>query len=1609
MQKQIKYIIKGMNRDLSISKANNEFSFENMNIRITARDANTLLSVTNERGNKEINLNVPLEGVLLGYCVLNNTVTLFTKSTSDNIYKVIYDNTTFTSELLYKGTLGFNTNYPIECIGIYENENIQKVYWTDGLNQPRFINIATALEERSNWTNKSFDFISNINVKEVVNITKNTLANGVFAPGTIQYAFTYYNKYGQESNIFYTSPLFYTSHSDRGGSPEDKVGNSFNIEIEKTDNDFDYIRVYSILRTSLDATPIVKRVVDLATPSISTSFNTTKFFIQEDEITVKFHDITPITPDGYRNIADIDPEEETSTYKLWLFNGNFTDNLKFSDGTIINIGSTKILNIKYYKTDKRWEINNSDNSSFSYTSLKEGKVSYTDNGNAGDSLDPTILLYIGGEEIVAKTLAQKDNTLFLGNIKLNKKLIPEDIRTFFKNKEILFKNTLKKLESPSPTGYYPYLNNLNKNSFQFKIFKYLEYYRFGIQFQHKSGKWSEPIWINDAKNTIPIDASYIRANQIKIPTAYYELFDTNIINSLIDEGFINARPVIVYPQITEREAVCQGLLLPTVYNVGDRNSNSPFVQSSWFTRANSAFDYKKSIGRIYLYEFKVSTPPYVEIGATYTCNAATFVIYGYSNDLVVCTGVDPYSPVNPAPINDETLIKVSGNGDATISYTDVALNYQGDWADRDGDFEESINSRAGILTNERTRLFINGSTISNMDMINKGSWAEFRHNYPIPSNNSRNSEIQCIWNPPINPYLDNALKQEEVLSWVSQNSENFYIDQSILTFHSPDIEFDDAIQSLDSSNLKLRIVGLAPLTGFVGDIDIQTSTPPNVYQNTNEVAPGFYKEPIGAENISRFGFKGLMSGAFWFDELSDYNSGTGNTNKYTTGFVVYPFHRNGSLNNKKWATDGVRPSMLDKKKISNSRYSYNTHYLSSTDIWSAFINNDAIHTGISGVSIFNTEDVALVKLKSPKNSSLPDINYYGNVDKVLIPSRIGIKKDGYPIMTTGVLNADTDAHLLFSGGYMQVDNAFTEQTTGVDPVRMKYKSTPHAVIALNYANNGYQNILPTVKDGDMGFPPTKWDVNYTGGALPTNKYAFWDTKKRTTGIYQDVLNITIPDETLSWGGLGLEYGFVWIGELYNDNVLNRFGGQTEEAFENNLWLPCGNSVSLIDNNLLPKTNITIDWIEGDTYYQRYDHLKTYPFSLEEQNAVTDIVSFMCETRINLDGRYDRNRGQTNNFAITPKNFNKLNTVYSQDNNFFNYRAINHSRYNLDYFPNTITWTKEKQLGAITDSWTNITLASTLDLDGDKGEITSLNTFNNEIYAFQRKGFSNVLFNSRVQIPTSDGLPIEISNGLKVSGKRYISNTIGCDNKWSIVESPNGLYFIDNLTNSIYLFNGQLDSISDKLGFRQWVNTNNSLAKWDPVNFNNFIGFYDKNNNDVYFTNKNYCLCFSELLGQFTSFMNYENVPAMFSIENKFISYKNTKLWEQNAGDYNMFYGSYKPYYIAYRVNPEGNTDKIFNNIEFKADSWNNNTLINDTFDKLEAYNEYQYGSQMLTNTLYKLGPLKQKFRIWRAFIPRDNTNKRDRIRNPWTFIKLSKTNPNTYRTELHDLTVTYFE
>lgn len=770
MQKVIQFKTKGMQRDLSASAFNSEYSYENKNVRVMPTDESTLLSLINEKGNKKSGIagvGDHIKGIPIGQALVNNELIIFAAGDDDyrladitpnifeapdifpcdvlitdltagedtanditpdlssigditfvdcpyklnidvdsmlddRIYKLWFNNGVLTGKRLFRGNLGFNYKHPIETISFYENADIRKVYWTDGLNQPRVINIAAASDIVSKWNTDSFNFVRTLSLNEEITIERNIVANGSFAPGVIQYAFTYFNKYGQESNIFYTSPLYYISYNNRGASPEDKVSNSFNIEVVNVDRRFDYIRIYSIHRTSINATPDVRRVVDLAPP--------------------------------------------------------------------INIA----------------------------------KVTYTDNGSSGDSVDPTELLYIGGEEVVFGTMTQKDNTLFLGDIETKRKTLDSTVRNYFKGKSITFSSYNKSISSPEPKGYYPYSNQLKMNSYQFKTFKYLEWYRFGIQAQHYTGKWSEPIWINDVRNTVHIDTTFYSSNNIGLPVAEFTLDDSTIINRLLDNGYVRIRPVVVYPTINDREAVCQGILCPTVYNISDRFGNSPFAQSSWFTRPNAPFD-----------EYKA---------------------FHYNQ-------------------NNEGA-------------------WGGDWVGL-GQFlgNPSAYSRAGIMSNNRTIVTL-GWTQYNIDIVNKGAWAEFRHNRPIPGNSNRNAEIQCIWNPPSGPYVNDTATDSDVASWVSNNAENYYIDQSILTFHSPDIEFDNEVRSIDTSGLKLRIVGMVPLTAFASDIDIQTSTPVNNFYDSSELPAGFYKEPIGAENDfsyarfgvhlgdSHFGWRGLISGAF---------------------------------------------------------------------------------------------------------------------------------------------------------------------------------------------------------------------------------------------------------------------------------------------------------------------------------------------------------------------------------------------------------------------------------------------------------------------------------------------------------------------------------------------------------------------------------------------------------------------------------------------------------------------------------------------------------------------------------------------------------------------------
>ena len=1601
------HIPKGMTKDVSDSKLGSEYYIDALNIRLTAQDDNTLMSITNAKGNKPITLDSAILGSYLGHAVLNSYIIIFTINDSTGyIYRIDTENHYHTVLLAY-GSFGFDTDHPIETLPMYEKEDVQKVYWIDGKNQPRFINIADKIESgvvipRTSATVPSsktaFDFVATMALNEKVTITRNETTIGTISAGAIQYVLTYYNLYGQETNIFHQSSLNYISYNNRGASPKDTtVSASFTLKLENLDPNFEFVRIYAIHRTSLNAVPTVRRVVDL-----------------------------PV-------------------------------------------------------------VNSSEE-------VPHSVITFTDDGSAGELVDPTIMLFVGGKTIIPQAMGHKDNTLFFGNYQEQGSIVSSAIKSLCKNVPISF-SRLKSLEMAKEAGYYSYKSNLTKSLDKISTFKYLEWYRFGIQAQKATGEWSEPIYIKDLKNELPINYS---GNNVLLIGAE-SILPESVKSALKAEGYINVRPLVVYPTLTDRECICQGIVNPTVFNVEDRKTNSPWCQSSWFFRPNSPTQITssgspvtpayKSVYCLHIieydtysiYSFKAGDYIWVDfyrmdhkdtarcrlkvLGAA--ANVERFGGYGDDNYAMLAVEIDDpnkytfndltndrdaytrylkvYNEDNNKAVIGEALYSSNGAlGIINSQVLEAVLPTAGSSAEMKWDSKGSWTSDsytwdtnlALIKDNlETTQFYLKAKfkVTSSTEGTVLGTVPEFRHWQPLASAKKRNGEIQCnfvstgnlktSWDSmgnndtqryaanfiekviSINPKsTDSSLNNE---SYVDQFSDMFFVDQSVVTFHSPDIEFDTNTRSIDNSLLKMRIVGYVPITATISDVDIQTSSIQLNYRNTTALPRGFWHETVGDTGYSGIG--SLNAAPMWYDDEYHGNKDESGENKkqYTTAFMTYPWHRNGSLNNQNAKdSDNYRSAMLKKKIMSNLRFSYQSYYLEGDTTIASMPNTQY---NLSGISLFDANEV----INSRINGNLTDsqnINYYGNVDKIVSSSRVfridsSHQVTGYPIFKTSRFQAGdslTGYHNAYTSSYINeitdhagdgdVSSTQKQQRFGSDPVSIKYKSTPHAVLALQ-GDLSY-NILPTAeRDGTA--------LNTISGTTP-----FWSTTN------QDVNQSVLP--------INMNYGWLWLVELYNDNVQNRFGGTSDDAIENNTWLPCGQPVSIDD---AADSTKGIEWTEGDTFFQRYDCLKTYPFTNEDTNSVVDILSFMVETRVNIDGRYDRNRGQNSNLQMSPINFNLLNYVYSQNNNFFSYRTLDKTLFNVDTYKNYITWTKKKTPGEEVDTWTNITLANVLDLDGDKGNITALKRFNNSLFAFQDKAFSQILYNENTQLSTTAGVPIEIANSGKVDGKRYVSETVGCANKWSIIESPYGLYFMDSNNASINLYNGQLSDLTSKYGFNSWARKLMNKESWKP-SFNTFRTFYDRNSKDVYFVNKDVALDFSETMNQFTSFISYENTPAMFNVANKFYAFKNGQLYEQEAGDYGVFFDVCKPYHITFIDNQDYVYDKTYTNLEFRAvvDPDISSNAFNLPFDKLTANTDYQLGTvdfKPQQSSAYKSYPsLVRKFRIWRADIPRaawttaGGIKKQDRMRNPWIYLKLEKTVPSgttkQSKMEMHDLIVDYY-
>lgn len=1778
---------KGMNTNMSFKFQSNEYATYMKNIRLT-EDNNGVLSLQFEKGNTKL---LDISGTPIGVCILNKYLIIFThstrlkgteiSSTTDNIYRIEIKEDTLNKELLFSGNLNFDTNHPIETLGVYENENIQKVYFIDGKNQARVINIVYTYRDRIdeyerknisiNLIDKSLDFIAELQLQEHIVISK-ILGNGSFPQGTIQYVFSYYNKNGRQSNLFYQSPLQYLSYAS-GVSPEDKVNCSFKLKIYNPDKQFDYLRIYSIIRTSQDATPTVKRVVDLSisdtnknktslskVSTLNTGSNLDDFG-KTMEVTniAKFEQI-----DNYNNGLYV---QGAVCYGKYLFQayigGKFIDiidletnqkqalltinidvNTRAYHGNVLSFGKDiapgSNFPYLYYSCENNSnpqilviKITSSNTDSNQWTGELVQTI-YLPESNGGNSQNGSTNISTTFKHYYQNgCIDTENNCIWVSGYTMES--FNSNIGAYDNNKLIY-----RKYELPSVSEkkvYFSYNNVLDSFILPFKkgtqgmVIRNNKLYQcFGYD---KGDVYDEFLdCINLSTKQIfhsyqfpktqlaglgeELESPYIYKNNLYLSATvnswrYYTLWSISFNGggdiivppeppipeekadiSFIDNGSIGD---IIDP--TELLYLGGNTICPNTFEqkdgtlfIGNYTINNNDISeetaikirnllssklgfkykatSIFYKGKNDYYNYEGQLGESDVAGFKYmewygvaiqfqnkngrfSSPIY--LGSTRNYFPSRIVDYNLSEVVGVNRGelnldinITELAKIVDTNIwvKARLLIVNPTNNLKTVLCQGIISSTVFNYRDRYNNAPFTMSSwRMNSLGKHLKPLFANSISWGEVQNI------EFSKSPIIGGNSTTRIIIKCImrlshyrtivvsedtrvlydntsptiikakenlkkWNAniditkiPDDSWKNNAniiqeIKINDVDTIVNDFGECFAYDESLVTFNSPDIE--NQYNNINKK-AKLRIIGILKSNPLFSNYLIQGS-------DLNDSSKG---------NVPTKNIKDFTSALLWRDMDSSWdNLGDYDANKDWL-FATYLWHRETSYSDngieKKNSNGNSRKvwSKPVKKIISNTR-ECTTSYLRDS---LSYINDieeinkfNYYELPIDDIKVITTNRDVIYKLNSNMGDSYTETLSYTSDTNKLFPTN-----NEYSIYGQQYYAYKEDSisdYIIYNT--IIVDG---KAVTSKDPVRIKYKETPHAIISFGSKNNS------TIKLPRMSIKH-KSEIDRVGEDAVVRKL-FWNTENNSytkdfiwtkyINEYANYMNPTnIETNYFFYNANPSINDYYYLADLCvqdPDTSPYELSNGNKDIISQYSFIPAGEAIELIGDTISLRGN------RGDTYYQRWDCLKTFPYSTDDKNQYIDITSFFVESRINLDGRYDKQRGLKYNLGVLNTNFNLINKSYTQRNNFFNYRQIEDE--GVNNFPNQITISKTKVLGEDIDSWTNITLASVFDLDGDKGKLNAIRKINNDLYCFQDNGISRLLYNSRVQVNTSDGVPIEIANSAKLQDKQYLSDSIGCQNKWAIKSTSSGIYFIDNYNGGLYkLTSNGIESISNN----KMKNYFSSLpiGEWSPNNITAKID-YDDITKDLYIITKDSSLAYNEFLGEFTSFYSY-NPLYIVNLQDKSLQLQTeriqdsalsediTNIWESYKGNYGSFYGSDKAEAnVEFIANGDFDSDKVFETVELttsdiaKINNWKADYY---PFDTLEVSNEYQRGKNEASSI-----NVKKKFRTWRWQIPRNSkknedgiiTN-RDRIRNMWAKIKLSK----KYNSPLsiYDINVAYY-
>jgi len=298
MAETILAFAKGMNTDSDKSVIEQSAYRRAENFTFTSCDGGTTGALENVKSNSRIDvisdILVAAGHDIVGYITIVEDIVYFTTDGEfSHIY--LYDEDLNTFTLLYDdftswdGTrLNFDAIDPknrVTGVGRYENADVRKVYWVDGINETRVMNIERDYDTSSV---NAFSIVPSVDIGNIELTSASMISGGALKAGNIQYSYRLFNKNGAETVFRTTTDLIKLTESVAGGTSafygsdlDDDVNKSVKVFFSDVDTTFDYIRMYSIFYKELNQTPIISLVAEQEVASATFEIIDTGSIIEE--------------------------------------------------------------------------------------------------------------------------------------------------------------------------------------------------------------------------------------------------------------------------------------------------------------------------------------------------------------------------------------------------------------------------------------------------------------------------------------------------------------------------------------------------------------------------------------------------------------------------------------------------------------------------------------------------------------------------------------------------------------------------------------------------------------------------------------------------------------------------------------------------------------------------------------------------------------------------------------------------------------------------------------------------------------------------------------------------------------------------------------------------------------------------------------------------------------------------------------------------------------------------------------------------------------------------------------------------------------------------------